>query len=174
MKNKTTRFLISSLVGVALLCVCVFAVFAVHMRGQSAATINEVGTLYMSGVSEQTALRFEKIIGLQMDQLDVLVDTVPAEKVHRDQAARDELIHGALARDFAYLAFYRIDGTFEMVYGSDLTVTDPGAFHRSLTQGEEKVASGTNAEGEKVVLLGMPSSHSAAEDQPCVALVAGL
>ena len=41
MKNRTTRFLITSLIGVALLCVCVFSVFALHMSSQSARTINE-------------------------------------------------------------------------------------------------------------------------------------
>lgn len=81
------------------------------MSGQSAATINEAGALYMSGMSEQTAIRFENIIGLRMDQLDVLVGAVPAEKVHTDQAVRDELIYDALARDFTYLAFYKTDGT---------------------------------------------------------------
>ena len=47
MKNKTPRFLITGLIGVALLCVCIFSLFALHMSGQSARTINEVGTLYL-------------------------------------------------------------------------------------------------------------------------------
>ena len=57
MKNKTTRFLLTSLIGVALLCVCVFGVFAVHMGNQSAVTINQVGTLYMSSTAATAALR---------------------------------------------------------------------------------------------------------------------
>ena len=174
MKNKTTRFLLASLAGVALLCVCVFSFLAVHMSGQSAATINKVGTLYMSGMSEQTAIHFENIIGLRMEQLDVLVSTSPAEKVHIDQAARDELIHNALARDFTYLAFYKTDGTLEMLYGSALEVTESESFLTALTQGEKKISIGTTAEGEKVVLLGVPATHPPTEDHPCVALVAGL
>ncbi len=42
MKNRITRFLLTSLIGVALLCVCVFTFFAIHMGNQSAATINQV------------------------------------------------------------------------------------------------------------------------------------
>ena len=59
MKNRTTRFLICSLIGVALLCVLVFSFLAFHMSGRSAQTINQVGTLYMSSMSEQISMHFE-------------------------------------------------------------------------------------------------------------------
>ncbi|MBD5098338.1 MAG: response regulator [Clostridiales bacterium] len=174
MKNKTTRLLTISLIGVALLCVCVFSFLAIHMSAQSAKTINEVGTLYMSTMSRQTSIHFDSIITLRMDQLDVLVGTVPADKVHTDQDARDELIKDGRSRDFDCLAFYKTDGTFEMLYGSELTLSDPEPFLDSLRKGENKVTVGINAEGEKVVLLGVPSSHSSAEEYPCAGLVAGL
>ncbi len=174
MKNRTTRFLITSLIGVALLCVCVFSVFALHMSGQSARTINEVGTLYMSSMSQQISIHFESIIGLQMDQLRTLADTIPSDVVHKDKAMQQELIEGAKARDFSYLAFYSSDGSFEMLYGSQLTVTDPEPFLASLREDHRKVAIGTNAEGEKVILLGMPSPHPPTQEHNCAALVVGL
>ncbi|MBD5134317.1 MAG: response regulator [Clostridiales bacterium] len=173
MKNRTTRFLLSSLIGVALLCVCVFSFFAIHMSDRSTATINQVGTLYMSGVSEQAANHFEKIIGLQMDQLKALSESITTD-VHSDPAMQEETIKGAKARDFTYLAFYRLDGRFEMLYGSELTVTASEPFFRSLENGEVKVAIGTNAEGEKVILLGIPALHPTTEENPCLGLVAGL
>ncbi|MBD5084735.1 MAG: response regulator [Clostridiales bacterium] len=174
MKNKTTRLLTVSLIGVALLCVCVFSFLAIHMSAQSAKTINEVGTLYMSTMSRQTSIHFDSIVTLRMDQLDVLMGTVPADKIHTDQDVRDELIEDGRSRDFDYLAFYKTDGTFEMLYGSELTVSNPEPFLDSLLKGENKVTVGINAEGEKVVLLGVPSSHSAVEEYPCAGLVAGL
>ena len=174
MKNKTTRFLTVSLIGVALLCVCVFSFLAVHMSAQSAQTINEVGTLYMSSMSRQTSIHFDSIITLRMDQLDALVGTIPAEKIHTDQDARDELIKDGRSRDFDYMAFLKTDGTFEMLYGSELTVSNSDPFLDSLREGENKVTVGLNAEGEKVVLLGVPSSHSSSEEYPCAGLVAGL
>ena len=174
MKNKTTRFLTVSLIGVALLCVCVFSFLAVHMSAQSAQTINEVGTLYMSSMSRQTSIHFDSIITLRMDQLDALVGTIPAEKIHTDQDARDELVKDGRSRDFDYMAFLKTDGTFEMLYGSELTVSNSDPFLDSLREGENKVTVGLNAEGEKVVLLGVPSSHSSSEEYPCAGLVAGL
>ncbi len=174
MKNRTTRFLFISLVGVALLCVCVFTFFAVHMSAQSSAAINQVGTLYMSGVSQQTAFHFENIMKLRLDQLETLVASVSDDDIHTDQAARGELIDDAMARDFPYLAIYKTDGSFEMLYGSSLTVIDPVPFLTALSQGEKKVAIGTNGAGEKVILLGVPASHSLTHEYPCAALVAAL
>ena len=174
MKNKTTRFLISSLIGVALLCVCVFSFFAVHMSNQSARTINEVGTLYMSSMSQQTSMHFESIISLQLEQLRTLTNTITSDEVHRDRALQEALVEGARARDFSYLAFYGSDGTLEMLCGAQLTVTDPEPFLSSLRGEERKVAIGTNPQGEKVILLGMPSPHEPTPEHNCAALVAGL
>ncbi len=174
MKNRITRFLLTSLIGVALLCVCVFTFFAIHMGNQSAATINQVGTLYMSSMSQQTSVHFESIIGIQMNQLRALVGTIPSDIIHSDQGLQQQLMAQAKARDFAYLGFYGNDGSFEMLYGSQLTVTDPEPFLDSLRKDQQKVAIGTNARGGKVVLLGMPSPHPSTQEHDCAALVAGL
>ena len=172
MKNKTTRFLIVSLIGVALLCVFAFSFLAVYMNRLTADTISKVGRLYMSSTSTQVSNHFGSIIGLRMDQLEALARKVPGEDIHTDQAKRDALILDARS-DFEYLAFYRADNTFDMLYGSELTVISPDTFLASLLEGENKVATGTNAFDEKVVLLGVPVSHSS-EEEPCVALVAGV
>jgi len=174
MKNKTTRFLITSLVGVALLCVCVFSFLAIHMSSQSARTINQVGTLYMSNMSQQISIHFESIIGIQMNQLETLADTIPSDAVHEDRDLQEELVNQARARDFEYLGFYGSDGSMEMLYGTQITVTDPEPFLGSLTAGGRKVAVGTNDKGEKVVLLGVPSPHEPTPKHNCAALVAGL
>ena len=134
MKNKTTRFLFVSLAGVALLCVCVFSFLAIHMSGQSSRTINEVGTLYMSGMSQQISAHFESIIDLQMQQLRALADTISSDRVHTDRALQEELIAQAKARDFSYLAFFSNDGSMEMLFGNQITVTDPEPLDRKSTR----------------------------------------
>ncbi len=174
MKNKTTRFLTVSLIGVALLCVCVFSFLALHMNAQSARTINEVGTLYMSNMSQQISIHFESIISLQMNQLKTLAGTISSDEVHTDRALQEELAAQAKARDFTYLCFCNRDGSLEMLYGSQLTVTDPQPFLSSLGEGQEKVAIGTNTMGEKVILLGVPSPHGPTAEHDCAALVVGL
>ena len=174
MNNKTTRFLRGSLIGIVLLCVGVFTAFSLHMSGQSAQAINQVGTLYMSRMSQQTSSHFESIIILQMNQLRSLADTIPSAAVHDDPELQKELIAGGKARDFSYLGFCGSDGSIRMLYGAPVTVTDPEPFLESLENDRQKVAIGVNAMEEKVVLLGMPSPFPSAEDHDCVALVAGL
>ena len=173
MKNRTTRFLITSLVVVALLCVCVFSFFGIHMGNQSAHTINQVGTLYMSSMSQQISTHFESIIGLQMNQLKTLAGTVSSEDIHTDAALQEELAVQARARDFEYAGFCSKDGTLEMLYGSQLQISDPQPFLESLSQGQEKVAIGTNVLGDKVILLGVPSPHPPTPEHDCAALVVG-
>ncbi len=174
MKDKTTRFLTGSLIGVVVLCVCVFTFFSVRMSFQSSYTINEVGTLYMSRMSQQTSNHFESIISLQLDQLRSLADTIPSAEVHQDQELQEDLILQAKARDFTYLGFCRADGRVDMIFGGQVTVTDPQPFMESLMSDRQKVAIGVNEQGEKVMLLGMPSPFPTGGEHDCVALVAGL
>ena len=174
MRDKTTRFLLGSLIEVALLCICVFSLLAVGINNQSSRTINEVGVLYMSSMSEQISMHFETAITLRLDQMKALVETAVSEKIHEDQEQLKELIFTARAREIDYLGFYREDGTFDMLYGAQLKVDDPEPFRQSLKRGERKVAIGTDAKGNVVVLLGVPSAHDPTEDHPCVGLVGAL
>ena len=174
MKDRTTRFLLGSLIGVALLCVCVFSFLAVRIGAQSSRTINEVGVLYMSGMSEQISMHFETTITLRLDQMKALVESAVSEKIHEDREQLEELIFIARAREIDYLGFYREDGTFDMLYGSQLTVANPEPFRQSLANGERKVAIGSDARGNEVVLLGVPAAHGPGEDRPCIGLVGAL
>ena len=174
MKDRTTRFLLGSLIGVALLCVCVFSFLAVRISAQSSNTINEVGLLYMSGMSEQISMHFETAITLRLDQMTALVETAVTGDIHKNREQLEALTFSAHAREIDYLGFYRADGTFSMIYGEALTVTDPEPFRQSLAGGKRKVAIGEDAKGNVVVLLGAPAAHDPGEDNPCIGLVGAL
>ena len=174
MKDRTTRFLLGSLIGVALLCVCVFSFLAVRIGDQSSRTINEVGVLYMSSMSEQISMHFETAITLRLDQMTALVETAVSGKIHEDREQLEELTFTARAREIDYLGFYREDGTFDMLYGGELTVADPEPFRQSLANGERKVAIGSDAKDNAVVLLGAPAAHDPAEENRCIGLVGAL
>ncbi len=173
-KNRITRFLSTSLVAVVLLCVCVFSFLAFHMNQESTQTINQVGTLYMSNMSQQISMHFATTISLRLDQLDALVTSIPPDSGRAPNELYDELSYQANIRNFSYLGLYSTDGTLEMLYGEQLEVTDPEPFLASLNKGEKKVAIGTNADGEKVILLGVSTTYPMADGTVCVALVAGL
>lgn len=160
LKNRTTSFLAVSLALVLILSVALFSFLAIFLNKQSASTIREVSHMYMAGLSDQISRHFETIIGLRLDQLDVMMKDIDPEKIHYDPEQREMVIANAKAREFSYLGFYRTDDTFEMLYGSTLNVADPESFLASLSAGEKKVAIGTDQEGNDVILLGAPAVHS--------------
>ena len=57
-KNKTTWFLISSLIVISILTVLIFSVFAFIMNQRSTETISDVGKIYMDGMGERISLHF--------------------------------------------------------------------------------------------------------------------
>ncbi len=173
MKNKTTRFLIVSLCMVAVLCVIVFSVLAVVMSRSSADTISEVGTLYMTGVSERVTMHFETIIDYRLSQAEGLIRDYPAGSGNTEDL-RHRLADAATTQDMPHLALYSAGGEFDVICGGPLQVTDPEPFMASMREGEEKVAVGTNAEGQNIVLLGVPADYEMQDGTRSVALVAGI
>ncbi len=172
MKNKTTRFLTTSLIGILLLCAVVFSFLAFYMNYRSSETIGEVGTLYMSGLNEQISLHFQTTVGLRLAQIEALTRTIPPHGGAQEEL-RDELVYNARAREFSHLALYTPDGSFEMLDGEAVRLADPEAFRRSLLAGESKVAIGMDASGEKVVLLGFPCTYALNGGGNSLALVGG-
>ena len=157
-KNKTARFLATSLALLLSLSVAIFSFLGFFMGSQSTDTIRQVSRMYMSGMNAQISMHFETTMELRLDQLEALVRTSLPQNIHENPALEEDLIYNAQAREFSYLAYYRTDGSFEMLYGSQLEVVDPEPFHASLTSGETKVAVGNDLSGNRVILLGVPIS----------------
>ena len=173
MKDKTTRFLIISGILTVVFCVVIFAAQAVHMSSRSAEAINELGDIYISGMSEQTARHFGTTIELRMSQVSAIVDSVPP-RGGVDSSMRLTLSYNARARGFSYLALCAEDGTMEMLYGVPLAFDDPDSFLASLTRGEQKMSVGHDADGGEAILLGVPAAYPMADGTESIALVAGL
>lgn len=66
MRHKTIRFLAVSLVIVIVLCSGTFALQVKDMNEKSARVMNEIGEIYMAGMSEQTTLHFGTIMELRL------------------------------------------------------------------------------------------------------------
>ena len=171
--KKPLRFLVVSLITVSLLCVCTFSFLALYMNQRSGETISRVGQIYMSGMSQQISMHFETTMNLRLSQVEALVATNAPGSKEPDQLMRD-LFYGAQARGFEHLALYSTDGTFETLYGSDLTVTDPEPFLASLNNNEKKIAVGSDAEGNHLVLMGVSSTYPMSGGKTCTALVTAL
>ncbi len=173
-KNNTTRFLLGSIVLMSILCVFTFTYIGSYMNRQSLSMVNEVGTIYMSSVSEQISLHFETIISLRLEQIEALTKTVMSERYPNEKDMRDALAYNAEIRGFDHLALYSDDGTFEMIYGDPLSVVDLNPFLESLGAGNSRVEIGMDGEENKTVLLGVPARYAMSNGRQSVALVAGI
>ncbi len=171
MKDRMTRFLAVSAVGISVLCLVVFSFLAFYMNKQSGDTITKVGTIYMTGMNERISMHFTTTIEMRLLQVNALVEEHPSVGNSGD---RQELAYSAKARGFDYLAACSRDGEFEMFFGSSVKVTDPEPFLESLRNNEKKVAVGTDEDGNGIILMAIPASYEMSDGQTSMALVAGL
>ncbi len=174
MKNETTRFLKTSLILVLTLCVVTFTGLAVIMSRKSSDTISRVGLTYMEGMSQQVSQHFATTMKLRLEQMEALVEMIPPDTAASMDSLREELSYNARIRGFVELAFYSQDGNFEMICGDGVKLADPPPFLQSMRNGEEKVAVGTDNEGNRILLLGVPSQYPMSDGEVCIALVAAL
>lgn len=173
MKSKTTRFLTLSVIIAVVVCIIIFLVLFTFINRKSISTIGEVGTIYMSNMSEQISRHFETTIDLRLSQVEALVQTLPPGSA-RDRELAETLTYTAKARGFSYLGFYSREGHFEMVYGDKMTVTDPEPFMKSLKENQKKIAVGTDSKGRNIVLMAIPASYHMSNGDECIALVAAV
>lgn len=174
MEKKPIRFLKVSLIGVSILCVVVFSFLAFYMNRKSMTTISEIGTIYMSGMNERISMHFETTIELRLSQAEALLEDFPPRDTDVS-SLREGLTYSAKVRGFDYLSFCSKEGMLDVLYGPDVEVTDPEPFLTSLRRGEKKIAVGSDAMGDRFVLLGVPASYPMDEEaDECTALVVGL
>ncbi len=174
MKHRAPRLLISSIIFVIVLCVIVFTTQTIRMNRKSAETIGEIGELYMSGISRQSAMHFGTIMDLRLSQVAGLVDAVPPDTITNQTTMRVTLTHHARSRGFDHLALCASDGTIDMFFGTDVELDGSDNFLESLRDGEQKIAMGIDSLGEEIVLMGVPAVYPMEDGKKCVGLVAGL
>ena len=174
MKKRTTRFLNVSFILVSLFCILIFIVQALctNIMGENA--IRQLGVFYMSGISEQVTSHFGTIIELRLSQVESLVNAVPPERVTGESSMRIGLTYNARSVGFEYLAFYTEDGSFHMIYGSQVTADVPEALSRSVQGGKYNVCAGKDEAGTPLVLIGVPAMYPMSDGNTSIALVAGL
>ena len=173
MRHKTIRFLAVSLVIVIVLCSGAFAWQVKDMNEKSAKIMNEVGEIYMAGMSEQTRLHFGTVMELRLSQVQALVhDIAPNQENGYEEVCR-LLSNNAAARGFDRLAFCMEDDTFELLFGEEISAVDSATFMDAIRSGEERMVMGTNESGDNVILLSVPMTYEMPDGRKSISLVAG-
>ncbi len=173
MKNKATHFLIVSLILVITICTGIFAWQTVKINKRSAETMNTIGEMYMSGMSEQITMHFGTVMEMKLSQVVALAEDVSSNHEEGSSAIRMLLADHAKHRKFDNMAFYMESGNVDMVYGNQIVISDTSAFVQSIKNGEKKIALGKDTEGTPVILVGVPLSYQMTSKEKSIALVAG-
>lgn len=174
MKNKTIRFLVTSLISICVICVLIFAFLASYMNKKNAETIGEIGTIYMSGMNDRIAMHFESTMDIRLNRLEDISRSIPPENAADYDTVSGSLAYSAEARNFGYLAFCSGKGSLEMLLGEQVELVAPVTFSSYLKNGEKRVALGTTKDGEDIIIFGIPAEYSMKNGEKSIALVAGL
>ncbi len=171
--TKTSHFLIGSFCGLIVISIVVFLALGVYMNRASEKTINAVGDLYMTGMSDRISAHFQTIIGSKFDQAEATVKVVDAHNENIDDLY-EELVYRAHARDFDYLALCSETGELQMLYGDQIQLADPEPFFTSLRNHQKKVAVGVDSDGDNIVLFGVEADYPMNDGSKCMAMIAAM
>lgn len=172
-KNAIMRFLICSFAGILIFSILSFGWLGIYMTNRSQEAFQQIGTIYMSGMSEQISSHFESVINLRFDQVSALVSVVPSGDRDKEELY-EELVYRANVRGFDYLALCSADGNFETLHGQPIQPLNPEPFVEALTMGEQRVAIGVDADGNEVVLFGVDADYPMLDGVKSTGLVAAV
>ena len=173
MQNKTTRFLVISLILVIAICIGTFSWLERDMNEKSADTMSEVGEIYMSGMSEQITLHFGTIMELRLSQVEALVHDIMPERADGYAEVCSLLSNNARARGFDRLAMCMEDGTFDILYGDEFSAIDSAGFMNAIHGSEERMVMATSVAGDNVILMSVPMSYETPDGKNVISLVTG-
>jgi len=170
-QNAITHFLMISLVSVIVFCVGIFTFLTIYTTSQNEKTINHVGSIYMASMNDRISKHFSTMVDLRLSQLNTLVDTIPSGHETDSKELREWLEYNAEIRGFESLAYYFDDGSYEAIFGEQIVPIDPDLFMQSLKNGERRISVGTNSQGERAAVIGVPFEIQMEDNRVCLAMI---
>lgn len=153
MEKKITRYLKTSFIVVAIICILLFVLMGTFLNKEIGNTTNEVSHLYMEEIHSQLQQKFDTILGLRAMQLDAIIEAAERTEDWTDEIVR-ELETSATVRDFMAAGLYRSDGTIEMIYGDEVRVEGQLVVNCPCESHNHMIQLGFMPDGEKVLILG--------------------
>ncbi|MCI8506776.1 MAG: response regulator [Lachnospiraceae bacterium] len=174
MIRKPKKFLVTSFTCLIILCIGVFFWVSYTMSKRSEVSISEIGSIYMSEMNRQLQQKFTAIIELKLSQVNGIMERTDPETTEYGQELLENLALSASVREFTHLALYAEDGSCQVIYGEPAEISNQEEFFDGMGKESGIVGSGVDAEGERLLLLGLESHYAMEGGKRAVALVAGL
>lgn len=169
--RKTTRFLRSSMVIIAIICIGIFIFLGCYINSQNEKTINQVGSIYMASMNERVSKHFSTMVNLRLTQMDTLIETLPTSTREDSEEMREWLEYNGKIRGFESIAYYFEDGSFEMIYGTQVDSAKAEKFLQSICNHKSMISVGIDTDGEQSAVLGVPFETTLQDGRKSVALV---
>lgn len=173
-KKNSTKVLQISLIMMLAICVVIFLFLGYLLSNHNTAMINDIGTIYMSGMNERIEMHFKTTIETQFEQLESIVDDISESDMSDYEGLSAKLAYDAHGRNFLYLALYAKNGEMEMITGEQISLADPDPFHESMLKGDQKVAVGVDASGKDIVLFGVKASMPMSDGSKSIAIIGSI
>jgi len=170
-QRNIKHFLRASMVIISVVCIVVFIFMGIHMRAQNEKTINQVGGIYMASMNERISKHFSTMVDLRMTQLDTLVETMPAGTQEDSKEMREWMEYNGKIRGLEAIAYYFEDGSFEMIYGAQVSSVYADRFFKAMQNGERMVSVGIDEEGDQSAVIGVPFETVLQDGRKSIALV---
>ncbi len=174
MFKKTKTFLWCSFISLIVLCIIMFLFVSVSLSGKSTDAISQIGTRYMSEMSEQIKQKFDVVVDMRIRQLKEIMIYNPVDTLIDEEEKVYELSRSASVRGFHFLGLYTEDGDYETVYGKPVQPYSQETFNRVLDDKGKRVFSGFNEDGGKMLLLMIAAEYPMADGRTSSAMVAGI
>ena len=134
-ESRTTQFLVGSFLVLLILSATAFFCLGYYMSNVSQKSIDQVGDMYMAGISKQIYSHFSTLIELKLEQVET-AEKVVESNAENVETLYNELIYRVEVRGFDYLALCDAEGRMEMLYGEQIELADPASFFASLKKKE--------------------------------------
>ena len=172
-RKRTTRFLITSFTLLLLVSATAFLGLGLYANKASKVAIDKVGSLYMTGISEQITAHFRTLMNLKLEQVETVLTVVNSD-MQNTEKLYEELVYRATVRNFDYLALCSESGDLQMLYGEQIQLADPDPFFKSLRNKEEKIAVGSDQSGDEIILFGINAKYPMKSGEDSMAMIAAV
>lgn len=171
MSKNIRKFLKISFSIMLVIYVAVFTFLTLFMSKKTDESINRINETYMSEMNLQLRQKFTSIMDLRLEQVEGIIKRDPPDGAVYGDELTNALSTSADIRGFSYLGLYAEGGTIDHLFGDDITITKIETLEASLKDDGAVIMQGTNAAGEKMLVLGQEAAYPMADGEKSIALL---
>ncbi|MCR4674910.1 MAG: response regulator [Lachnospiraceae bacterium] len=156
MRKKSFSLIIGGLLFIFALSIITFLGLNHYMDNETEEDVREIANVYLHGIADEEANRFNAIKSVRFQQVDYILNDVASESYETNEQLYAAIEKGAAFQEVPTCALIDAEGNLQLIEGKKLEVFNSKDFViSSLKNNQKAVATGENTE-RKVVLYCVP------------------